>query len=108
MTWTVLLRPSTRDDLKAFDKKTRRLLAEETLSRLAADPLTECRNLKTLDPNPIAQKQLRLFGKYRVLFNVDEPSQTVEVVVIGEKRREKLFVGGKEYTHHESDPAARS
>jgi mRNA-degrading endonuclease RelE of RelBE toxin-antitoxin system len=108
MPWHVQFRPSTRDDLKVFDKKTRRLLAEKILERLTTDPVTECRNLKTLDPNPIAQKELRLLGKYRILLNVDEAGHMVEVVVIGEKRREKLFVRGEEYTDHESNPPGGS
>ena len=62
--------------------------------------------MKTLRPIPVARRELRLFGKYRVLFNVDEPSRVVTIVLIGEKRGQSLIVLGEECTeHHESDSA---
>jgi hypothetical protein len=49
---------------------------------------------------------VRLFGKYRVLFNVDETAEVVTIVLVGEKRRNKLIVQGEEFTaRHESDSA---
>ena len=60
--------------------------------------------MKTLRPNPIAQRELRLFGKYRLLFNVDEDARCAVVVLVGEKRGNVLLVQGKEFReHHESD-----
>ena len=48
----------------------------------------------------------RLFGKYRVLFNVDREEEEVTIILVGEKRGNSLFVRGQEFTvHHESDPA---
>ena len=74
--------------------------------RLEADPLVESRQMKTLRPNPVAGRELRLFGKYRVLFNVDGRRRLVTIVLVGEKRGEALIVQGEEFTgHHESDPA---
>ena len=62
--------------------------------------------MKTLRPNSFAQRELRLFGKYRVLFNVDEEKQEVTILLVGEKQGNKLLVRGQEFTaHHESDPA---
>ena len=52
----------------------------------------------------MAGRELRLFGKYRVLFNVDEPERLVTIVLVGEKRGNVLIVQGKEFSgHHESD-----
>ncbi len=80
------------------------LLHEATL-RLEADPLAENRNLKSLRPNRVAQRELRLFGKYRVLFNLNEVDREVTIVLVGEKRGDSLIVRGEEFTdHHESDP----
>ncbi len=60
----------------------------------------------SLRPNPVAGRELRLFGKYRVLFNVDEPARVVTIVLVGEKRGDALVVQGEEFTgHHEADPA---
>ena len=53
----------------------------------------------------VAQRELRLFGKYRVLFNVDEASKEVMIVLVGEKQGNSLFVQGEEFAGHESDSA---
>jgi prevent-host-death family protein len=47
-------------------------LLAEAEARLVAIPLEESLSMKTLRPNPAVQRELRLFGKNRVLFNVDE------------------------------------
>jgi mRNA-degrading endonuclease RelE of RelBE toxin-antitoxin system len=61
--------------------------------------------MKKLRPNPVAQRQLRLFGRYRILFNVDRAKRRVTIVLVGEKRRDALIVQGRRFTtHHESDP----
>jgi mRNA-degrading endonuclease RelE of RelBE toxin-antitoxin system len=105
MAWTVLLKESVLDDLRWFGKKNGRQVLKEALQRLEEDPLAETRQMKTLRPNAIAGRELRLFGKYRLLFQVDEPAQVVTIVLVGEKRGEALLVQGKEFTeHHETDP----
>jgi len=106
MAWTVRLKESVIDDLRWFGKRDGRLLLAEAEQRLSSDPLVETRNVKTLRPNFVAQRELRLFGKYRVLFNVDEDAEEVTIVLVGEKRGNSLLVQGEEFTaHHESDPA---
>ena len=75
MQWTVTFKESVIDDLRWFGKKDGRLLLKEAEERLSAEPLAETANLKTLRPNPVAQREFRLFGKYRVLFNVDEDAE---------------------------------
>lgn len=92
-------------DLRWFGRKDGRLLLDTAVERLKADPLAETRHLKTLRPNAVAQRELRLFGKYRVLFNVDAAAEVVTIVLVGEKRGESLLVQGEEFTeHHESHP----
>ena len=62
--------------------------------------------MKTLRPNPVAERELRVHGDYRVLFDVDPDEQIVQVLVIGEKQGNQLFVRGQEFTrHHETDSA---
>ena len=105
MAWNVELKESVLDDLRWFGKKNGRELLRAALERLEEDPLRETRQMKTLRRNPVADRELRLFGKYRVLFRVDEASQVVTIVLVGEKRGEVLLVQGKEFTeHHESHP----
>ena len=106
MSWTVALKESVLDDLRWFGRKDGRVLLAEAEARLVANPLEESLSMKTLRPNPAAQRELRLFGKYRVLFNVDEGRQEVTIILVGEKRGSALLVRGQEFTaHHESNPA---
>jgi hypothetical protein len=71
---------------------------------LEFDPLAESKNMKTLRPNPVAERELRLLGKYRVLFSVNKKAKVVTIILVGEKQGNKLVVGGKEFHGHESDP----
>ena len=105
MAWTVTLKETVIEDLRWFGRKDGRLLLNAARDRLAADPLAETRNMKTLRPNPVAQRELRLFGKYRVLFNVDAGDPVVTIVLVGEKRSDSFVVQGVEFTAHESHPA---
>ncbi len=103
--WRVAIKEPVMDDLRWFGKKNGRMLLDEAERELARDPLSATRNMKTLRPNAVAQRELRLLGKYRVLFNVDEGAREVRIVLVGEKRGETLVVRGEEFTaHHEIDP----
>lgn len=102
--WTISVQPEAITDLKWFDAATRKLILSVAAERLTADPTQETRNLKTLRANRVAQRELRLQGRYRVLFDVNEESRTVVINVVGEKRGNELFVRGQEYRrHHETD-----
>ena len=105
MAWTIEVKEAAVQHLQWFGKKTSRKLLEKTLEHLEQDPLAETKNLKTLRPNPLADRELRLFGMYRVLFTVDEDLRLVTIVLVGEKRGNRLLVMGEEFSaHHESDP----
>jgi mRNA-degrading endonuclease RelE of RelBE toxin-antitoxin system len=106
MAWKVSVKESVLDDLRYFGRSTGRLILATAQERLAANPLEVCRHMKTMRPNRIAQRELRLFGKYRVLFRLDATEREVTIIIVGEKRGEALFVRGEEFTaHHESDSA---
>lgn len=104
--WRVTVKESVIGDLQWFGKKIGRVLLDEAERELAAHPLAATRNMKTLRPNPVAQRELRLRGDYRVLFNVEVQERHVTIVLVGKKRGEVLVVRGEEFTaHHESDSA---
>jgi hypothetical protein len=63
MAWTGTLKEAVSDDVRWFGRKNGKLLFQTATELLTADPLAETRNLKTLRPNPVAQRELRLFGK---------------------------------------------
>ena len=75
MPWQIQIKESVLGDLQWFGKVKARQLLEESLDLLRHDPLAETKKLRTLRPNPISQREVRLRGKYRVLFNVDESQQ---------------------------------
>jgi hypothetical protein len=57
-------------------------------------------------PKAVAQRELRLFGKYRMRFNVNPAEEEVTILLVGEKGGRSLFVLGEELTeHHESRSA---
>ena len=105
MAWTVEVKEAAVEHLRWFGKKTGRKLLQQALKYLEQDPLADTRNLKTLRPNPIADRELRLLGKYRVLFSVDDKDELATIILVGEKRGDRLLVLGQEFTaHHESNP----
>jgi mRNA-degrading endonuclease RelE of RelBE toxin-antitoxin system len=94
------------EDVRHFGHPDGRLLLRAIIARLANNPVDVTRNLKVLRPNPAAQRELRILGRYRALFDLDIDQRTVQVKVVGEKRGNALFVRGKKYeVHHESDLA---
>jgi mRNA-degrading endonuclease RelE of RelBE toxin-antitoxin system len=105
MAWNVEVKEAAVEHLRWFGKKTGRKVLEGALECLSQDPTAETKNLKTLRSNPVAERELRLLGRYRVLFSVDEEPQLVTIVLVGEKRGNRLLVLGEEFgEHHESDP----
>ena len=73
------MKESVVDDLRAFGKHGRVLL-RTAAARLAENPLADTRQLKTLRPNPVAPRELRLLGRYRVLFTVHEAEAFFEFI----------------------------
>ena len=103
MVWKIFLKESVIRDLRWFGKRDGRLLLKAAIAQLEKDPTIDTKNLKTLRPNRVAQRELRLLGRFRVLFNVDESNRAVTIIAIGEKRGATLLIQGKEFTAHESD-----
>lgn len=104
MEWSVELKNSVVEDLRWFGQKVGRTILASATSRLSQNPLEESKSMKTLRPNPFAQRELRLKGKYRILFNVDERQALVTILLAGEKQGNLLLVQGEEFHEHESDP----
>jgi hypothetical protein len=96
----VTLKESVIADLRALGPSRGRAVLKAAVARLAADPLAATRHMKTLRPNPVAQRELRLFGKYRVLFVVEPGKRRVTIVLAGEKRGDTLLVQGRRFTGH--------
>lgn len=64
--------------------------------QLLNEPLRETRNRKPLRPNPLAPWELRV-GALRVFYEVaGEETDVVNILAIGVKRGNRLFVAGEE------------
>ena len=87
---------SVKEQLRSLPARQRALILDFIEKRLVHEPLTETRNRKPMRPNPLAPWELRLHN-LRVFYEVpaDEPN-IVRILAIGEKKGNKLFIGGKE------------
>jgi mRNA-degrading endonuclease RelE of RelBE toxin-antitoxin system len=73
------------------------LLADAIEDQLSDQPTTPTRNRKHLRPNQLAEWELRV-GDFRVFYDVEEEHVVVLIVAIGVKKRNKLYIGGEEFT----------
>ena len=86
--------------LRAIDAKYHALIQEKIGEQLRFEPATETTNRKPLRPPALlgATWEVR-FGsdnRFRVLYDIDHEARVVQIMAIGEKRRERLFIGGEE------------
>ena len=96
MAYEVRFAESARSHLKALTSRQRRKAIEAIEAQLTHEPSNETRNRKPLRPNPLAPWELRI-GNLRVFYDVDDNEpKSVNIVAVGEKRGNRLLVGGKE------------
>jgi mRNA-degrading endonuclease RelE of RelBE toxin-antitoxin system len=86
--------------LDSIDPKYDSLIREKIEEQLRFEPGAETRNRKPLrQPAPFAAQWEIRFGpdnRFRVLYDIDEDGRAVQILAIGEKKRDRLIVGGKE------------
>ena len=106
--YTINITGGAEADLQVLSAYARRIVLDGLRLHLRHQPMqgTACR-IVALRPNPVANWELRL-GDHRALYDVNEQSRTVTVLVVGEKRGNKFYVQGREFTSHESDRPAGS
>lgn len=86
--------------LRAIDAKYHALVREKIGEQLRFEPAVETTNRKPL-------RQPALFGatweirfgpenRFRVLYAINQEDRVVQILAIGEKKRERLFIGGEE------------
>ena len=92
--------PQVRDHLQAIERKHHGLIRQAIEDQLHFEPEVETRNRKPL-------KRVIAFGaeweircgpnnRFRVFYEVDLQANTVYVLAIGEKVRDRLHIGGEE------------
>lgn len=80
--------------LSAAEKK---VLQKAIATQLAYQPNIPTRNRKPMAPNTLADWELRV-GELRVYYEVDEDCNLVSILAIGRKIRNRVYLGGEEFT----------
>jgi mRNA-degrading endonuclease RelE of RelBE toxin-antitoxin system len=97
--YTIKLDEFALENLRAIPSKAHSSLKEAILEQLTHQPTTVTRNRKPLDPKILnAAWELRCGPQntFRVLYEVLEEEQQVNILVIGIKQGERLLVNGRE------------
>jgi hypothetical protein len=93
--------PGTLQHMDAIETKHHGLIERTIDQQLTHTPGRATRNRKLLDePGPVGATWELRFGpqnRFRVFYEISEATFEVYVLAIGEKIREKLLIGGKEY-----------
>jgi mRNA-degrading endonuclease RelE of RelBE toxin-antitoxin system len=89
-----------KDHLRDIDRKYHSMIRESIESQLSFEPEVETRNRKPLERTMEigAAWELRLGpdNRFRVFYSTKHDKREVEILAIGIKERNRLFIGGKE------------
>ncbi len=100
--FSIIFAPEVLDHLDAIELKHHSLLERVIDEQLSFTPDVETRNRKLLEqPAPFdAIWELR-FGpnnRFRLFYDIDEVDHRVFILAIGVKIRERLMIGGEEFS----------
>lgn len=95
MIWEINFSTDSQRQLALLTARNRRIVLDAIRDQLSHQPTVETRNRKLLQPNPVAEWELRV-DQYRVFYNVEESKVIVLIVAIGVKDRNILMIEGKE------------
>ena len=98
--YTLIYARGVTNHLKSIDAKYDSLIREKIEEQLRFEPGVETKNREPLRPPApwAAQWEIR-FGpdnRFRALYDIDEEARMVQIMAIGEKQRDRLFIGGEE------------
>jgi mRNA-degrading endonuclease RelE of RelBE toxin-antitoxin system len=92
--YEIVFAASVEMHLKALSAKDRRIVLDGIEELLGHQPVLETRNRKPMRPNALATWKLRL-GDLRVYYHCTEARRRVEIVAIGVKKRQEIWIGGE-------------
>lgn len=88
------------DHLRAIDVKHHSLIRRKIREQLVFEPGVETTNRKPLgQPAAFGATWEIRFGpenRFRVLYDIEEEPRVVKILAVGEKHRDRLFIGGEE------------
>lgn len=98
--FALIFAPETIDHLDAIERKYYSLIERTLDEQLSYTPEQETRNRKPLEtPAPFGATWELRFGprnRFRAFYEVDSVEQTVYVLALGVKERNRLLIGGEE------------
>ncbi len=98
--FTVKYAPITKSHIKTIDRKYYSLIRTAIESGLQYEPDIETIHRKPLKRQVAFEAEWELrFGpdnRFRVFYDIDMEAHEVNILAIGEKERDRIFIGGKE------------
>ena len=85
---------SAKNDMRYFTKAEQTGILDEIEKQLRYEPTAETKNRKALRQTEIATRELRI-GDVRVFYNVYEAENVINVVAVGWKEHNELFIRGE-------------
>ncbi len=96
MAYTIEFAESVSEQLRMLTARQRVMIFEAIETQLKHEPLRETRNRKPMRPNPLASWELRV-ENLRIYYEVTpQQPDVVHILAVGEKRGNRVFIGGKE------------
>jgi hypothetical protein len=100
--FTIAFAPETVEHMDHIELKYHSFIERTIDQQLQYSPQKATRNRKPLDEPAFSgatwELRLRPSNQFRVFYEVNAAAMEVQVLAIGVKERERLFIGGKEYT----------
>jgi len=92
--------PVTKEHLRAIERKYYSLIRKTAEEQLQFEPDVETKNRKPLTRQVAFEAEWEIrFGpknRFRLFYDIDHEQAVVSVLAIGEKKGNRLFIGGKE------------
>jgi mRNA-degrading endonuclease RelE of RelBE toxin-antitoxin system len=94
--YRIRFQPDALDDFRRLRKYDQQQIAGAIDAQLPYEPDRATQNRKRLQPNSLAEWELRV-GRFRVFYDLDQSAGEVSIVAIGSKLGNRLFIRGREY-----------
>ncbi len=82
-----------KEDFRYFKKAKQKIILDEVEKHLLYQPSVETRKRRKLRENPLSTFEFKI-NEIRVLYDVLEQVQTVDIVAIGWKKHNDLYIRG--------------
>jgi mRNA-degrading endonuclease RelE of RelBE toxin-antitoxin system len=93
--YNITISPNASGDLDYIRKYDRTRIIKNIYNILSIDPVTLTNEKRVLRPTQIAERELKI-SNFRAFYTVNETTKEVDVISVGWKEHNKLFIRGKE------------